>query len=74
MESATSSTEGRAVRVTWSIPEWSQSVGIAVPTFHTLKVPPKSLKIGKLRRITESPQQWLARMKKRGGAETKRAP
>jgi hypothetical protein len=69
---ATPDTEPRA---SWSIPDWTRAVGIAVPTFYTLskECQPDSVKIGRLRRITESPSAWTERVKKLGGAKTVRA-
>lgn len=45
--------------------EWSESVGISRQKFYNLEAPPKSVKVGRMRIITESPADWLARA---GGA------
>lgn len=45
--------------------DWAEAAGFSRQKFYTLKVPPKSVKIGRMRIITESPADWLARA---GGA------
>lgn len=45
--------------------DWAEAAGFSRQRFYTLENPPKSIKIGRMRIITESPADWLARA---GGA------
>jgi hypothetical protein len=48
----------------WDIPEWCGQLGIGRTTFDVLEVKPKSIRIGKLRKIIESPIDYLIRVGK----------
>lgn len=45
--------------------DWAEAAGFSRQKFYTLEDPPKSIKLGRMRIITESPADWLARA---GGA------
>ena len=47
----------------WSITAWCGQAGISHVTLGRLDPPPHSVKLGRLRRITESPRQYLERVR-----------
>jgi predicted DNA-binding transcriptional regulator AlpA len=48
--------------VSWTIPEWCALVKISRSTFYRLKVAPRTVKFGALRRVVENPVEWLRRV------------
>lgn len=42
--------------------DWAEAAGFSRQKYYTLENPPKSVKIGRMRIITESPADWLARV------------
>jgi hypothetical protein len=51
-----------AQRAGYRLSEWTESAGFSRQKFYTLKSPPRSVKIDRMRVITESPSDWLARI------------
>lgn len=46
--------------------QWAEAVGFSRQKYYALKNPPRSVKIDRMRVITESPADWLARI---GGSD-----
>jgi prevent-host-death family protein len=46
----------------WDIQSWCDQLGIGYSTYHTLKVQPKSVKVGQMYRVIESPADYTKRM------------
>ena len=46
----------------WDIPSWCGEVGVGTSTYHVLPIKPHSVKLGKLRKITESPGDYKRRV------------
>jgi len=47
----------------WSIPAWCSQYGCSEPFFYKMDIRPRSVRIGRLVRILESPAQYLERVR-----------
>jgi hypothetical protein len=47
----------------WSIPSWCSQFGCSEPYYYALKPQPHQVKIGRLKRITESPRDYAERVR-----------
>lgn len=55
-------------RAAWNVPEWSAALTIGRATYYTLKVRPRSIRIGKRVVIIESPADYAIRIAAMQGA------
>lgn len=49
-------------RAAWKIADWCAALEIGKSTFYTLSMPPRSIKIGKLHKIIETPAAYVQRI------------
>lgn len=57
-------TDRESERAAWTVPGWCAELEIGRATYYTLAIRPRSIKIGRLNRIIESPADYAERMAK----------
>ena len=52
----------------WTLGAWCEQLGISLSSYYGLKEKPLAVRIGRLKRITESPTQYLERVQREQAA------